>query len=252
MKVINTWLEAVDYRSSRRSFTSEIISKDKIAKLDELIYKINTESGLNIQLIEEGADSFGGFKATYGMLKGVNTFVALVGNKNIEGYKREIGYFGEAIVLEATMLGLSTCWVGGTYSKEDVKKVINLESGDELIAVLVIGHANEKKDIKEKLIKKMSSNNKDISYYIENDEIDNLPNWVIEGLKAVSKAPSALNKKPVRFKFYDDKIKAYTFKDNKSFEEIDLGIAMLHFEIGSNGQGFERSWHYENGENIFY
>ena len=248
----NTWLEAINMRSSRRTFTSDEIKREIITDLDEIVYKINIESGLKFQFIENGADAFKGFKASYGMLKGVNSFVALVYDKNTENYKREIGYFGEAIVLEATMLGLGSCWVGGTYNKGEVKKFIDIKENEDILGVIVLGNIKDKESLREKMLKKLATNKQDLTYFMDNVDVENLPEWIIKGLEAVSKAPSAINKKPVKFKFCDDKIKAYTFKENKGFEDVDLGIAMLHFEIGSNSAGTERSWHFENGENIFY
>ncbi|HSQ89304.1 hypothetical protein [Romboutsia sp.] len=33
---------------------------------------------------------------------------------------------------------------------------------------------------------------------------------------------------------------------------IYLRISMLHFKLGAYNEGCKGSWHYKNGENIFY
>ena len=58
------------------------------------------------------------------------------------------------------------------------------------------------------------------------------PDWMKNGMEAVQLAPSALFKQPVRFR--QEKDRAYAeVAHTDSFEMVDLGIAMLHFEIGA-------------------
>ena len=71
--------QAMKERHSVRSYLDKPISPDAAAKLNEEIECINKETGLNIQLILNEKDAFNGFLATYGMLKGVKNYIALVG-----------------------------------------------------------------------------------------------------------------------------------------------------------------------------
>lgn len=52
-------------------------------------------------------------------------------------------------------------------------------------------------------------------------------------MRAVRRAPSALNRQPVRFVWRDGAVSA-SVPDYAS-QAVDLGIAKLHFEIGAGG-----------------
>ena len=55
---------------------------------------------------------------------------------------------------------------------------------------------------------------------------------ILNGIKAVQKAPSSLNRQPVEISCYDNQVTA-TVPKPETLQGIDLGIAMLHFEMGS-------------------
>jgi hypothetical protein len=57
-------------------------------------------------------------------------------------------------------------------------------------------------------------------------------NWIIEGMRCVVKAPSAMNMQPVIFTASDDMVSAKV-RGKRAMEFFDLGIAKLHFEIGA-------------------
>ena len=66
-----------------------------------------------------------------------------------------------------------------------------------------------------------------------------VPDWFIRGMRAVQKAPSAINKQPVKFMYQEGMVSA-TVPRETPYQSIDLGIAMLHFEIGAYfGKKFE-------------
>ena len=117
MEFNKNWIDAVNYRTSRRAYINKQLETKDISKIKELIYKINEETGLNFQFIEDCSKLFKGFSASYGLIKGLNSCIALVGNKNIDDYKTKVGYYGEMLVLESTYMNLGTCWIGGTYNK---------------------------------------------------------------------------------------------------------------------------------------
>ena len=244
------WIEAIDNRDSRRTYREEQLKESDISSVLNLIQQINNEIKLNIQFIQDGKKAISGFTASYGMITGVSSFIALVANKNIENYKQKIGYYGEMLVLEATSLGLGTCWIGGTYKKEECKKHININDDEELVCIIAVGYVDEELSIKEKLVEKL--NKKDAK--LEDMIIPNgnaITSWMKKGVMFAIKSPSALNKKPFAYKIEDNKIKAVVTKSNHGYEDIDLGISMLHFNLGAYTEGYKGDWKYEEGEYIF-
>ena len=146
----------------------------------------------------------------------------------------KIGYYGEKIILIATQMGLGTCWVGGTYSKKDCNCEIKVN--ETLHCVITIGYPAEKKRGIEKLMKNlMSGKRKPINDM--HDVTNEPPEWFIKGMEAVQKAPSAVNKQPVMFHLNQQNVTATV--NGEHYQNIDLGIAKLHFEIGAGKSGWK-------------
>ena len=128
------------------------------------------------------------------------------------------GYYGEKIVLKAQMLGLNTCWVGGTYKK--IESVVDIKPGEKFLMIIAIGYGeNQGREHKYKKVKDLS-----IDY-------PELPDWFIKGIEAVAMAPSALNQHSYRFGYRDGKV--YVKKGLGFALDTDIGIAKYHFEVAS-------------------
>ncbi len=250
MEIRESWIKACSMRKSRRTYIEKDIEKDKLNKLQTLIDEINKETNLNIQLVSNHKNGISGFKASYGMISGAKAFIALVANKNIKNYKQQIGYYGEAILLEAISIGLSTCWIGGTYSKKECEKVINIKDNEELICVISIGYAQDVLSIKEKLVKQLNKKDKSVDDILIS-KYDNTKPWILAGAEFALDAPSALNKKPIVYEYENEVVKAKISKANYGYEEVDLGISMLHFEIGATSYGHKGKWEYKLGSYIY-
>lgn len=233
-----SWHEAIFSRTSRRTYTGEPLEASQVDVIQHLIADINKESNLHFQLIEDAERLFAGFKASYGMFSGVTTVIALVGNRKLENVQSLIGYYGEFLVLESVKLNLGTCWIGGTYDKEATKNVLSLQDEEELFAIIGIGKVHNEKNFKEKLISKFGKNKQTFDELLQKKE-ETVPAWVRSGIEAARLAPSAVNKKPVRYSYLNQTLKAYTTKPNKG---IDLGISLAHFELGALKEGSRGEW----------
>ncbi|MDF2537184.1 MAG: Nitroreductase family protein [Herbinix sp.] len=232
------YLEAMELRCSRRSYQSTPIDGKSLRILNELTNKYNKESGLSIQLIENGSNSFHGILKSYGMFHGVQSFFAMAGTEEDPHMREKIGYYGELLVLEATKLGLGTCWVGGTFDKKNCP--CSLKNKEALVCVITVGNVLEKQSLRERTIHKLThTGTKSLEYYYTCDAP--VPEWFLKGIQAVSLAPSAVNRKPVHFILKHGIVSA-AVKNTNGFQLVDLGIAKLHFELAT-----ER--HFEWGNN---
>ena len=232
------YLKAIDKRCSRRAYIPELLDKDIAKKLHTFAKRYSILSELTILLIENDHRIFDGFLASYGMFSGVTNYIALIGSKCDKNSFEKAGYYGEKLILDATLLNLGTCWVAGTFNKEDCKKILGLSEEEELISVILVGNINEQKNFKEKLIYNLvHRSTKSIKQMYTSDGA--APDWFIRGMRAVQKAPSAINKQPVKFMYQEGMVSA-TVPRETPYQSIDLGIAMLHFEIGAYfGKKFE-------------
>ncbi|QHI71546.1 nitroreductase family protein [Aminipila terrae] len=233
---------AISVRHSCRSYLPDTIDSSIVKKLQASITDYNLLSGLNIQLILNNGDAFGNFSKSYGMFSGVNNYIAMIGRANGIHEKEKIGYYGEKLVLEATEYGLGTCWVAGTFDKTACSCILGPR--EEIYCVISIGYPAAKKSFKDKLINSvMHTKKKPVEDFF--DTRGNVPDWFLEGIKAVQSAPSALNKQPVKFAYTDESsdalpsVRAWITSNSSGVEQIDLGIAKLHFELGASDVEWE-------------
>lgn len=224
-------LRAIQMRHSRRSFQDKMIPTDLLMnKIDE----INHSTGYHLQLLLNNPQVFNSLKKSYGLFHGVNHLIALIGPSSDPYLYEKIGYYGEQLVLMATALNLDTCWVGGTYSKADCH--CQLLEHEELVAVIAIGYGEKIVSIKDKMVTSFI-HRKHKSYeqctQVEGSE----PDWFRFGVEAALLAPSALNAQPVLFTWKHEKAYA-SISEKRKVENIDLGIAKLHFELGASCGSF--------------
>ena len=208
-------LNAIKQRHSVRSYLDKPIDTDVRDELRKYIDKCNQEGNLHIQLIENEPQAFAKGLFHYGLFSNVKNYIALVG-KGDSTFDERCGYYGEKIVLKAQMLGLNTCWVGGTYKK--IESVVDLKPGEKFLMVIAIGYGeNQGREHKYKKVKDLS-----IGY-------PDLPDWFIKGVEAVAMAPSALNQHSYCFGLRDEKV--YVKKGLGVALDTDIGIAKYHFEV---------------------
>jgi len=226
-----THFEAIDNRRSRRLYLDTPIDSHQVDVLQGFIEKYNKESGLTIRFVEDGSAAFKGFLKSYGLFGGVRSLLVLSGKKTDPNLKEKVGYYGELLVLEAVRMDLSACWVGGTFDRGT--NLVKLAEDESLVCVITIGKAEEL-SFKEKMIHQMvARKSKSIDQMLISDAKP--PEWLFEGIKAVQKAPSAVNHQPVLFEYYNGILSASVDDDGK-FNQVDLGIAKSHFELTAGGR----------------
>ncbi len=223
--------EAMEKRKSRRSYLPEAIDAQKMRALHDMIKLYNLKSGLIMELIPDGSAAFHGLRKSYGMFTGVRTIIVLKGKAADPHLKEKSGYYGELIVLEATRLGLGTCWVGGTFDKGST--LFSLKGDESLVCVIVVGLTPKEQTAHEKIIYTLAHGRPkplEKLYQAEGEP----PAWFISGVKAAALAPSAANAQPVRFRFSLGEASASVL-DLGGLRLVDLGIAKAHFALAANG-----------------
>ena len=242
---IEEYLSAMKKRCSRRKYTNRPIDSKYVQQLEDSIALYNKESGLNIKLvIGSGAELFSGFRKSYGLFVGVQNYIAMIGSKTLLNRMEKVGRFGEKLILEATAMGLSTCWVGTSYDKNAAKELC--EGNEELDCVIAVGYSDEKHSLKERMMEYGTHRqNKSKEALIEAEE--HVPEWFKQGMDAVYLAPTARNLRPFVFEYKDGQVTASTTVPTET-AMIDLGIAKLHFELGAR----VGSWDYGNGSLYYF
>ncbi len=216
--------EAIVARHSVRQYHDTPISGEHVQFLNERIASYNAEGNLHIQLVTEERKALAGIMAR--MLVGFNgakNYFALIGPDSPDLDER-LGYYGERLVLEAQMLGLNTCWVGGTFSK--VKSACSISAGETFHAVIALGYGRTQgKQHVSKPVEKLA------------DGLEGAPEWYRKGVEYALLAPTATNCQAFHFSREGNKV-TLAYK-KRPFSEMDRGIVKLHFEIGAGDADYE-------------
>ena len=216
-------LQAIRSRHSVRTYLDKPIHPRLVKALQAAVDVANLEGGLNIQLITQEPDAFGSFLCHYGMFRGVKHYIALVGPKDAT-LPRRCGYYGQRLVLLAQALGLRTCWVAATYGKKKVP--LEIPAGRKLVCVIALGYgASDGKPHKSKPLEALCR--------VQGE----MPAWFKSGMEAVMLAPSAVNRQSVRFHLTGENT-VRPCAASGWVHQLDLGIAMLHFELGAGKETF--------------
>lgn len=221
------WTEMKN-RVSHRRFLAQPLSNEDLITMERLIDQVNRKSGLHFTLICDRHDIFAGH------LTGAPSYIMLTGSAGDPHAEEKCGYYGQLLVLFANAMGLSTCWVGGTYDRNTC--LARLGKGERLVCVIALGYSastasSHAPHRSTKTIAQLS------------DAPSDAPEWFFDAVAAVQLAPSAMNRQGVCFRWMEDGSVQGISTDNESFSMVDLGIAKLHFELGSRGG----DWEWGNG-----
>lgn len=249
------WYTAIAKRVSRRSFNDNAIPEDVIAKLDRMCFEFRFPEARAHLVTEQPQAVFKGAIGSYGKIKGAQAYLAFIGDIGFSHYQEKVGYLGEGFILEATSLGLSTCWVGGFFRPEVVARHIYLDPGEKVLAVTPIGYSWQEYSFQERLMSGLakSKNRKNLEDLTRGLPRADWPQWVRFAIEAARLAPSAVNRQPWRFKVEPQQITVLVDSLEDSYhiaKRLDCGIAMLHIQLGAMAAGVEGKWEYLNGSEV--
>lgn len=232
--------EAVLCRKSTKRYSKKSIPSALIAQLQERITQYNAESGLNMQMVLDQGEAFTGFLRSYGLFSGVQNYLLIIGEKEDKNLEEKAGFFAEQFVLDATMLCIDTSWVGATFDRKVCP--VEIEEKERIVAAIVFGYrCDDSKELDKidsilyKVMHRKKMKPKD--FYKAHSQV---PDWFLAGIECVLHAPSAVNRRPIRFLYtHHGRVQAYV-RFATPYNMVDLGVAKLHFAIGA-GQG---KWKY--------
>ena len=209
-----------------RRYVDHPIEEEKVRVLQDAIAKINSATGLNVQLVLEEPRAFASGVWKYGQFAGVRNYFVMAGSKGREA-EEAVGYHGEALVLLAQTLGLRTCWVGLTYTK--TPGAFTLRPGDTLHCVISLGYG-ENDGVQHPL--------RPAEEFYETSAAP--PEWFLRGIEAARLAPTAINQQKFRFSLRGPRtVRATALFSMVGYTHIDLGIAKYHFELAAGRENFD-------------
>jgi len=255
------WSEQIRKRVSCRTFSDRAVAPDKLDELAAYLQD-NTAgpfgSRLRFRLLDCGDMKPEEVKAlgTYGVIKGAKYFIAGAVAQQ-PGAMEDYGYAMEKNILAATAMGLGTCWLGGTFNRTGFAAKMNLGEDELLPAVTPVGYSADRRSVVDRLFRfSAGSDNRkpwdelffDGSFATPLDEKE--ANSYATPLACVRRGPSASNRQPWRIvrekddcHFYLQRTPGYDkLMGDIKLQNVDMGIAMCHFELSAREAGLAGRW----------
>lgn len=197
---------------------------------------------------------------TYGIIRNAPAFV--IGSTSPAPFAFvDFGYAFEWLVLAATANDLGTCWLGGTFDRSGLMASGTLLDGDIIPAVSPIGEPAERRSLVDAAMRTLAGSKRRLPWTdlffngawdrpLEESEAGV---WA-GALSAVRVGPSASNKQPWRivrtgratspeFHLFLDEDRPYNNAiKGVRIQEMDIGIAMRHFEVAALLLGLQGTW----------
>ncbi|MFZ4615164.1 MAG: nitroreductase family protein [Rectinemataceae bacterium] len=201
---------------------------------------------------------------TYGLISKVPAFVVGAVARGPRGLE-DFGYSMEGLVLRLTELGLGSCWIGGLFDRSAAAAALALGPGELMPAVLAIGKEAKRRTVPDRLTRmgaRGDSRKPASQLFFDGDFDTPLASGARESelLEAVRLGPSASNKQPWRilrdrngstFHLHLEEDRLYNSALGEiHIQNIDMGIAMRHFEVAARAQEMLGSWRRFEGDPV--
>ena len=242
---VDEWYRAIGVRRSRRAYKIEKPAQEILERIRSVCHDLRPFPEARAEFIlDPGRDIFRGIVGSYGRIENAPFCVAFIGDMNSARVQEAVGYTGEGVILEATALGLGSCWVGGFFRPETIRERISMHESERVLAVTPLGIPPDTFTFQEKLMAGFGHMHKRRPL---KDMVDRVPTneWQRIALEAARLAPSAVNRQPWRFSLTEKAISIGLDVGRDSYKiarRLDCGIAMLHLELGARHAGIKGNW----------
>jgi len=254
-------IETMKKRVSCRSFDGRPLD-DKIKEQLKAFLRQNTRGPfgnlLRFELVDLTEAERAELKSlgTYGVIKGASLFIAGAvtrGARAMEDY----GFGLERNILFAAALGLGTCWLGGTLNRAGFARKIRLSQEEIMPAISPVGYPAVKRSLTDRAFRFMAKSDRrrpweDLFFDEKPDNPLAKENAGAFGpaLESVRVGPSASNRQPWRIIREGDAIHFFLARTpgydkmpgEIRLQEVDMGIALCHFELATGELGVRGSW----------
>jgi len=180
---------------------------------------------------------------SYGLVQNPPYLLAGVLPQESDAARLDLGYVLEQVVLEATGLGLSTCWITGSYDAQRAGEGVGLAPGEVAAAVCALGYPDEGRwgRFHSRTVRRLAGGHrrkplKEIVFsgcWGQLWSSDRTDPTLVAALEHARLAPSASNRQPWRFIVRPDQVALALVRP----APIDGGIVMAHFALASTALG---------------
>lgn len=229
-------LEAMTVRRSVRTYTGRPITALQAERIVAAIQCAPNPFGPrpDIRLIRFGEER-DLRPSTYGMIRGACDYLAM-GYGNTEADALAAGFAMEQVVLEATRMGLGTCWIAATFRGSDFERKATWSREQPLKVVIPVGVA-ARKSLVERVARMAAGSDRRKPM----DSLFFTPGFTgplcgdssfYEALAMMRLAPSSTNSQPWRAAAgADGRSVDFFSRDTSKLSALDCGIGICHFAM---------------------
>ncbi len=239
------WFDAIATRVSRRRFDGGPVRSEAVERIDAACRTVSEPAGTAARAVRVDVAPNAVFTGLIGnfaaIIGGAPAFVAFVGRH--DDWHVDLGYIGEAVILEAAAAGVDTCWVAERFDAAAAAAHVDLAEGEQVRAVTPLGYGTRNVPVGERLVKAVVRPR--VRFDLERiaPGARSWPTWAREAAEAVRLAPSGKNRQPWRLHMDGDAlILACATEGAYWTAPIDCGIAALHAELGALHAGVSGTW----------
>ena len=212
MDVRAQWYDVISTRISRRRFDGRSVPPELREQLEVFCDGANAPAGApdspsvepgavtapaRVCLVDDPAQKlFTGLIGGYGKVSGTPLAAAFVGRAPSgddvpDDVQAAVGYLGEGFILEATRLGLGTCWIAGSFDHTGAADLVDLTPGEQVVAVTPLGYPTSQQANGERLLRTMVKASARLSVEkIAPGVLDgDWPQWAVSAVQAARLAP---------------------------------------------------------------
>lgn len=185
---------------------------------------------------------------SYGLVQNAPHLLVGILPGNSDRARIDLGFVMEQVVLEATRLGLGTCWITGTYDPGQARDAVELRPGEVAAAVCALGHPTEEGygRLHTRVIRRLAGGHRrkpltDIVFsqrWGETWSPDDADPALVTLLRHARLAPSAHNAQPWRFIVRTNALTLALVEPRF----IDAGIVMSHVTLAAPAADREGKW----------
>lgn len=251
---VREWLDASAARVSRRSYSPGAVSPEDHERLTSFCEGFRPFEGVRTLTLREAPQGiFTGIVFSYGKVTSPSALVFL-GEERLPDIEARVGYTAEAVVLEATRLGLGTCWIGGGFHKREVARATGMARGERCYSISALGYlpASVAGETTTAISEARALRRDPLEEIAPGLDADLWPEWALAGLREARIGPSATNRQPWRFRLTEEGVLLYFEAPDTPIisKKLDCGIAMLHFELGARAAGSRGRWELGRGREV--
>ncbi|TET48850.1 MAG: hypothetical protein E3J64_10465 [Anaerolineales bacterium] len=246
-------LAAIRERQSVRSYADRLVASSTLQQLLDFAAAAPHVTGVPPRValvsgVEKTEHILTHIVGSYGLVRNAPHLLVAAMPDGTPQAQIDVGYVLEQLVLEATHLGLGTCWITGTYDAERAGETIGLASGEIAGAVCSLGYAADGvlDRLHDTTIRRLAGGHRrkplrEIAFsqsWAQEWDASEADSNLVEALDCARLAPSASNRQPWRFVVAHQQVSLALVRPNY----FDAGIVMSHLALASAALGHPGRW----------